>query len=98
MDLSGDLDFLLADAPGSVTVTCGSDQANGILREASKLYENEVGRLDVQGVERALIFNPASLPDLKKGASLTAGGQPFRVLRPVLLREDGTALALLANP
>jgi hypothetical protein len=104
MSLCSDLAFILADAPGSVTVTSGPVTGPALLREASKLVEHSTGRLKCQGKERALIFDPATLP-IEKGSSLVvtgeelpAAGRSYQVMVPVLCREDGSAIAILTDP
>jgi hypothetical protein len=98
IDIRSDLAFILADAPGSVAIVCGSETGKGVLSEVSKDADPEMGRQSLAGVERILVFDPITLPAVKKGAYLTAGGRPFKVMNPVTVREDGSGLAQLGKP
>lgn len=93
IDLASDLNFILADAPGSVLIQCGAQSGPGIRTDASKMVDHRVGNLDFQGSDTVIIFNPAVLTEVVKNARVMVGGMPCKVTKPVSIREDGSAIA-----
>lgn len=97
IDMTGDLRFILGDVPGSVLIQCGVKSGRGMKTQESKLAEHRFGDIEYQGNETVLIFDPTEVTTLVKGCSLTVDSIPFKVVKPVKLREDGSALAYLVN-
>ena len=95
---------MLADAPDSVLITCSGATAPGIKESESELYDRGDGKQEVQGLSISVVFDQATLPALKKGASLTtappenpAQTTPYKV-RDTALALDGTTRAWLVKP
>lgn len=87
---------MLADAPGSAQVVCGSDSGFAILREESVTFQDEL-RTKVGGISRSIIYNPATFPALVKNAALTVNAIPYRAGLPQL-QKNGTRMVDLVEP
>ncbi|BDU72911.1 hypothetical protein [Mesoterricola silvestris] len=96
MSYSSDLDFMLSDAPNSVPVVLGSTSGTGILLEESQTFEGATGQMQVGGIDRHVVVNPATFPGLVKGVQFTVDGTTYEA-GTVQIEKDGTLKVQLVD-
>lgn len=96
MSYSEDLDFMLSDAPDSVSVAFGSLTGFGIRKKWSEGFDDSAP-MKVWGIKDVLVFNPSTFPGLVKGVAIVVDGESMEVGH-VLAQKDGSYLAELVKP
>jgi len=94
INLAADLAMMFADAPGAVQVVMAGVPSTWGLFDAESAVQDLGGHLGVSGTTLALTIATGSLPGVKKGSSITAGGAPYKVLAPPSLKDDGSISVL----